>query len=61
VAQESLKAICQLLRDDETMQFNLLSDIVADDMLPEFPRFAVNYHLYSIPKNHSVRLRVEVE
>ena len=61
VAQESLKAICQLLRDDEAMQFNLLSDIVADDMLPEFPRFAVNYHLYSIPKNHTIRLRIEVE
>jgi NADH-quinone oxidoreductase subunit C len=30
-------------------------------MLPEFPRFAVNYHLYSIPKNHFLRLRVLVE
>lgn len=57
----SLKDVCQLLRDDEKFQYNFLSDICADDVLPEFPRFVVNYHLYSIPKNHRLRLRVEVE
>jgi NADH-quinone oxidoreductase subunit C len=56
-----LKPICQFLRDDAALQYNLLEDIVADDMLPEFPRFAVNYHLYSIPNNHRLRLRVPVE
>jgi NADH-quinone oxidoreductase subunit C len=56
-----LKPVCQLLRDDAELQFNLLEDIVADDMLPEFPRFAVNYHVYSIPNNHRMRLRVPVE
>ncbi|MDX1687089.1 MAG: NADH-quinone oxidoreductase subunit C [Candidatus Promineifilaceae bacterium] len=61
VAQPHLKEICQFLRDDDALQFNLLEDIVADDMLPDFPRFAVNYHLYSIPKNHRIRLRVPVE
>jgi NADH-quinone oxidoreductase subunit C len=61
VQKEQIKAICQFLRDDEELHFDLLEDIVADDMLPEFPRFAVNYHLYSIPKNHIVRLRVPVE
>lgn len=57
----SLRDICQLLRDDADLQFNLLEDIVADDMLPEFPRFYVNYHLYSIPHNHHIRLRTPVE
>jgi NADH-quinone oxidoreductase subunit C len=61
VQKEKIKAICQFLRDDEELHFDLLEDIVADDMLPEFPRFAVNYHLYSIPKNHILRLRVPVE
>lgn len=61
VAKEHLKAICQLLRDDEALQCNLLEDIVADDMLPDFPRFALNYHLYSIPHNHFIRLRVPIE
>jgi NADH-quinone oxidoreductase subunit C len=61
IAKEHLKAVCQLLRDDAALQCNLLEDIVADDMLPDFPRFAVNYHLYSIPHNHFVRLRVMIE
>jgi NADH-quinone oxidoreductase subunit C len=55
------KSFCQFLRDDEDLQYNFLSDIVADDYLPEFPRFAVSYHLYSIPQNHRLRLRTWVE
>lgn len=61
IAKENLIAICQLLRDDEDLQCNLLEDIVADDMLPDFPRFSVNYHIYSIPHNHNIRLRVPIE
>ena len=61
VSQDKLKDICLFLRDDEDLACDFLADIVADDMLPEFPRFAVNYHIYSIPKNHFVRLRVPVE
>lgn len=61
VRQEFLKDVCLLLRDDEELACNLLEDIVADDMLPEFPRFAVNYHIYSIPNNHHIRIRVPVE
>ncbi|MFW5942606.1 MAG: NADH-quinone oxidoreductase subunit C [Chloroflexota bacterium] len=61
VDAEQLREICQLLRDDEDLRFNLLEDIVADDMLPDFPRFAVNYHLYSLPNNHRIRLRAWIE
>jgi NADH-quinone oxidoreductase subunit C len=61
VRQEFLKDVCLLLRDDEELACTLLEDIVADDMLPEFPRFAVNYHMYSIPNNHHIRIRVPVE
>ena len=61
VKKDQLKTVCQFLRDDEELQYNFLSDICADDLLPEFPRFAVNYHLYSIPKNHRLRIRVWVE
>jgi NADH-quinone oxidoreductase subunit C len=61
VAQDQIKNVCQLLHSDKSLAFNLLSDICADDLLPDFPRFAVNYHLYSIPNNHRVRLRVFVE
>jgi NADH-quinone oxidoreductase subunit C len=61
IAKDSLKEICQLLRDDADLQCNLLEDIVADDMLPAFPRFEVSYHIYSIPHNHHIRLRVPIE
>ena len=61
IKKDSIKAICQFLRDDEALQYNFLSDICADDLLPEFPRFAINYHLYSIPNQHRLRLRVLVE
>jgi NADH-quinone oxidoreductase subunit C len=59
VEQKLLKPILLMLRDE--MQFNLLEDICADDYLPDFPRFAVNYSLYSIPRNHRIRLRTWVE
>lgn len=61
IEPKKIKAVCQFLRDDAELQYNFLSDICADDMLPDSPRFAVNYHLYSIPKNHRLRLRVRVE
>jgi NADH-quinone oxidoreductase subunit C len=61
IAAEQIKEVCYLLKTDEALAFNFLSDICADDLLPEFPRFAVNYHLYSIPNNYRLRLRVLVE
>jgi NADH-quinone oxidoreductase subunit C len=61
VPKDQVKVVCQFLRDDKDLQYNFLSDIVADDYLPDFPRFAVSYHLYSIPKNHRLRLRTWVE
>jgi len=61
IKQEFLKEICLFLRDDEELKCDFLEDIVADDLLPNFPRFAVNYHIYSIPHNHQIRLRVPVE
>ncbi len=58
---EQLAAVCQLLRDDEALRYNFLSDIVGDDYLPDYPRFAVSYHLCSLPNKHRLRLRVWVE
>ncbi len=61
VGQEFLYPICQMLRDDPDLQYNFLTDICADDMLPAFPRFAVNYQLRSMPHIHELRLRTFVE
>lgn len=61
IGKEHLKAVCQILRDDEELQYNFLVDIYADDLLPDFPRFTVNYQLYSIPAKHQLRLCVRIE
>jgi NADH-quinone oxidoreductase subunit C len=61
VKQDFLREICMYLRDDEELLYNFLEDIVADDMLPEYPRFAVNYHISSTIHRHHIRLRVPVE
>lgn len=61
VRKEQIKAVCRMLRDDPDLRYNYLSDIVADDYLPDFPRFVVNYHLLSMPNKHRLRLRTWVE
>lgn len=61
VRPDQLTAVALLLRDDPELAYNFLADVAADDYLPQFPRFVVNYHLYSIPQNHRLRLRVWVE
>lgn len=61
VRQDKIVDACRLLRDDPELRYNFLSDIVADDMLPDYPRFAVSYHLLSMPHKHRIRLRVEVD
>ena len=61
IKKEDVKNVCQLLKEDEDLQYNFLTDIVADDMLPDFPRFAVSYQLNSLSNNHRIRLRTWVE
>jgi NADH-quinone oxidoreductase subunit C len=54
--------ICEFLRDDEVTRFEMLTDLTAVDYLGvKEPRFEVVYHLYSLSKNHRLRLKVEVE
>jgi len=42
----------------EGLEYNLLSDVTGIDYYPQEPRFAVAYHLYSLPHNRSLRLKV---
>jgi NADH-quinone oxidoreductase subunit C len=48
------------LRDDEVTAFDLLADQTAADWPDRPKRFDVVYHLYSIPKNHRLRLKAHV-
>ncbi|HMT21216.1 MAG TPA: NADH-quinone oxidoreductase subunit C, partial [Promineifilum sp.] len=61
IRRDKIDDACRLLRDDPALRYNFLSDIVADDYLPEYPRFVVSYHLLSMPNKHRVRLRARVE
>ena len=59
VRRQDLRAVCAALRDDARVQFNVLSDLTAVDMLRlrENPRFDVVVQLYSL--TNRVRLRLK--
>jgi NADH-quinone oxidoreductase subunit C len=62
VLTSRLVDICEMLRDDGITSFEMLTDLTAVDYLGiKEPRFEVVYHLYSLSKNHRLRLKVEVE
>ena len=58
VQPDRLIEVCTFLRDDPALKFDLLSDVSAVDHFPASPRFAVNYHLYSLENNRELRLKV---
>lgn len=60
VERTSIVAACRTLRDHKDLHFNLLVALTAVDYWPAEPRFAVVYQLYSIARNASLRLRVNV-
>jgi NADH-quinone oxidoreductase subunit C len=60
VAAERLPEVLALLRDDPDLAFEMLSDVTCVDHLGEDPRFELVYHLYSVAKNHRVRLKARV-
>lgn len=61
VDMEFVHGICKLVREDEDLNCDFIVDIVADDMLPEYPRFAVNYQIRSLSNNGEFRLRTFVD
>jgi len=61
VPVDRLIDIARTLRDNPAMQFNYLVDVTAVDWMGRTPRFDVVYHLYSIPLNHAIRMKVRVD
>ncbi len=53
--------VCQFLRDDHDLSFNLLAALTAVDYWPKEPRFAVIYQLYSMEHRVFVGLRVPLQ
>ena len=60
VSRKSLVEICRSLRNDPELRYDLLLDVAAVDYLGREPRFEVVYHLYSVPHNRRLRVKVRV-
>jgi NADH-quinone oxidoreductase subunit C len=52
--------VMRFLRDDAECQFDMLTDLTAVDYLGEEPRFEMVYHLYSVPRNHRLRVKARL-
>lgn len=60
VPPDRLVALCQFLRDDERLFFDLLACVTAIDNGPEINTMEVIYNLTSIPYEHNLMLKVVV-
>jgi NADH-quinone oxidoreductase subunit C len=60
LARKVLRTVAERCRDEEKLQFNLLTDATCLDRFPMEPRFELNYHLVSIQLRQKVRLRVRL-
>ena len=66
VTRGALLGVLAHCRDDATLAFDVLMDLTAVDYQKfpgreDGPRFDVVYHLYSIARNHRLRLKVRVD
>jgi NADH-quinone oxidoreductase subunit C len=60
VSREQIVDICRCLKEDLDLRYDLLMDMGGVDYLGREPRFEVVYHLYSVPRNRRLRLKVRV-
>jgi len=60
VQKERLVELMRFLRDDPELAFDMLTDLTCVDYLGQEPRFEMVYHLYSVAKNHRLRVKARV-
>ena len=66
IERDRILEVAGFLRDDRSLDFDMLVDLTAVDHLgrrdgERTPRFEVVYHLYSISKNHRLRVKLGVD
>ena len=64
ISRESLLDVMKFLKEDPALDFNVLMDLCGVDYSTfgeARPRFEVVYHLYSLRKNHRVRIKVQLQ
>jgi NADH-quinone oxidoreductase subunit C len=57
VSTPKIVEVCRFLKETEGLKYNYLSDITGIDYYPDEPRFALCYHLLSLPHGHTLRLK----
>lgn len=62
VEKNSIVKVAEFLRDDNDLAFDFLSDVCGVDRtaIDNKNTFEVVYHLYSLKRNHRVRLKVQL-
>jgi NADH-quinone oxidoreductase subunit C len=60
VDKDRIVDVCTFLRDTPELEFDFLTDLTAVDYPPRPQRFDVVYHLYSMTRNHLLRLKAAV-
>jgi NADH-quinone oxidoreductase subunit C len=60
VPREHLRPLAEFLAGETDLAFTYLSDVTGVDRFPIEPRFELNYHLLSISRRNSLRLRVRL-
>jgi NADH-quinone oxidoreductase subunit C len=60
VRSDHLRPLAQFLASDAELAYTYLSDVTAVDRFPIEPRFELNYHLLSLSRRDSLRLRARL-
>jgi NADH-quinone oxidoreductase subunit C len=60
IAREQALECFEILRERAPFQLNFLMDVTAVDYLGRDPRFEMVYHLFSLPQNHRLRVKIGV-
>ena len=60
IAPAAIVEVGTFLRDDPAFAFDFLMDVTAVDYIGSVPRFEVVYHLYSLRRNHRLRVKTRV-
>ncbi|WP_394827554.1 NADH-quinone oxidoreductase subunit C [Pendulispora albinea] len=60
VTAQSWKSVCEYLRNEPTLDFDLFVDLCGVDYPTRLPRMEVVLHLYSIARRHRIRLKARV-
>jgi len=61
IAKDALLDVARFLRDDPGTAFDMLSVVTGTHYLERDHDYEVLYHLYSLPRNHRLRLKVRLD